>query len=88
MECPSCRYKLTHEHHLRRQTVHVQADRTTMSADGGLNLTTLRGLLDRVDAVGFGLAHHNPNNALHLTLDEACSLSALLYRVTVQGKVP
>lgn len=53
----------------------------------GLNLDSLRGLLPRVDDIGYRIAHHAPDQALHLTLDEACNLSALLYRVTVQGKV-
>lgn len=54
----------------------------------GLNVSSLRGLLKRVDVIGFGLAHHQPDCTLQLTLGEACTLSALLYRVTVQGKVP
>lgn len=54
----------------------------------GLNLRALRGLMDRVDEIGYAIAHHQPNPVLILNLDEACSLSALLYRVTVQGKVP
>ena len=56
--------------------------------DCGLNIPALRALLDRVDEIGFALAHHDPKNALHLSLDEACNLSALLYRVTVQGRIP
>jgi hypothetical protein len=66
----------------------MQNDPVPTQTTDGLNLTALRGILDRVDAIGFGLAHHQPDCTLRLTLDEACSLSALLYRVTVQGKVP
>lgn len=47
----------------------------------GLNIEALRTVQQRIDSIGWQLSHHLPVDRLHLSIDEALNLSALLARV-------